>query len=311
MTATSGRSASRNWRGRWRRPAARYPRPSALTKNSQGAAYGGHIVDLHVDRDTGKVEILRYTAIQDVGTAIHPSYVEGQIQGGVAQGIGMALTEEYVYDNDGHLRNASFLDYRMPTTLDLPMIEIEIVEVPNPGHPYGVRGVGEVPIVPPMPTTPAGHRQRDRHPVLRGANEPASHPRRATERSWDRLARARRLRERASRWDARSISRTALRMSNVSSWPRPDWTPVERPGAVGVHSRVLHYADVEELIAQLCLRQTRQLMSTTPSTTLTCTASKAADSPPSATKPRRSRLASESDGQHDNCTVSGRKTTRC
>ncbi|MQC82462.1 MAG: xanthine dehydrogenase family protein molybdopterin-binding subunit [Chloroflexi bacterium] len=124
----------------------------SLNKNSQGAAYGGHIVDVHVDRDTGKVEILRYTAIQDVGTAIHPAYVEGQIQGGAVQGIGMALTEEYFYDDDGHLRNASFLDYRMPTTLDIPMIDVEIVEVPNPGHPYGVRGVGEVPIVPPMPT---------------------------------------------------------------------------------------------------------------------------------------------------------------
>ena len=124
----------------------------SLNKTSQGAAYGGHIVDVHVDRDTGKVEILRYTAVQDVGTAIHPSYVEGQIQGGVAQGVGMALTEEYFYDDDGHLRNASFLDYRMPTTLDLPMIDVELVEVPNPGHPYGVRGVGEVPIVPPMPT---------------------------------------------------------------------------------------------------------------------------------------------------------------
>ena len=124
----------------------------SLNKTSQGAAYGGHIVDVKVDRDTGKVEILRYTAVQDVGTAIHPSYVEGQIQGGVAQGVGMALTEEYFYDDEGHLRNSSFLDYRMPTTLDLPMIETELVEVPNPGHPYGVRGVGEVPIVPPMPT---------------------------------------------------------------------------------------------------------------------------------------------------------------
>ena len=62
----------------------------------------------------------------------------------------MALSEEYVYDADGNMRNASFLDYRMPTTLDLPSIETILVEVPNPGHPYGVRGVGEVPIVPPM-----------------------------------------------------------------------------------------------------------------------------------------------------------------
>ena len=115
-----------------------------------GPTFAAHIVDVEVDTETGKVEILRYTAIQDVGTAVHPSYVEGQIQGGVAQGVGMALSEEYVFDADGAMSNASFLDYRMPTALDLPMIETVLVEVPNPGHPYGVRGVGEVPIVPPL-----------------------------------------------------------------------------------------------------------------------------------------------------------------
>jgi len=115
-----------------------------------GPGFGGHIVDLQVDPDTGKATVLRYTAVQDVGTAIHPSYVEGQIQGGVAQGLGMALTEGYVFDKDGRMVNNSFLDYRMPTSLDLPMIETILVEVPNPGHPYGVRGVGEVPIVPPL-----------------------------------------------------------------------------------------------------------------------------------------------------------------
>jgi CO/xanthine dehydrogenase Mo-binding subunit len=114
-----------------------------------GPAFGGHIVDVEVDRDTGKVTVLRYTAVQDVGTAIHPSYVEGQIQGAVAQGIGMALTEEY-FLRDGNMVNPTYLDYRMPTALDLPMIDVELVEVPNPGHPYGVRGVGEVPIVPPL-----------------------------------------------------------------------------------------------------------------------------------------------------------------
>ena len=120
-------------------------------RNTQGAAYAGHIVDLHVDRETGKVTILRYTAIQDVGTAIHPAYVEGQLEGGVAQGVGMALNEEYVYDDQGHVVNASLLDYRMPVANDLPMIDTVLVEVPNPGHPYGVRGVGEAPIVPPQP----------------------------------------------------------------------------------------------------------------------------------------------------------------
>ena len=108
-----------------------------------------HRIDVEVDPDTGKVTILRYTATQDVGKAIHPSYVEGQIQGGTVQGIGWALNEEYVYRDDGSMVNASFLDYRMPTSLDLPMIDTVLLEVPNPGHPYGVRGVGEVPIVPP------------------------------------------------------------------------------------------------------------------------------------------------------------------
>ncbi len=121
-----------------------------ISPSGVGPAYGCHIVDVEVDRETGKVEILRYTAIQDVGTAIHPAYVEGQIQGGVAQGIGMALNEEYCFDETGTMRNASLLDYRIPTTLDLPEIETVLVEVPNPGHPYGVRGVGEVPIVPPL-----------------------------------------------------------------------------------------------------------------------------------------------------------------
>jgi len=120
-------------------------------RNTQGAAFAGHIVDVKVDRETGKVDVIRYTAIQDVGTAIHPAYVEGQIQGGAAQGVGMALNEEYYYDDQGHVVNASLLDYRMPVANDLPMIDVELVEVPNPGHPYGVRGVGEVPIVPPQP----------------------------------------------------------------------------------------------------------------------------------------------------------------
>ena len=115
-----------------------------------GNAFGLHIVDVEVDPDTGKVEILRYTAIQDAGKAIHPSYVEGQIQGGAVQGIGWALNEEYFYNKEGSMVNSSFLDYRMPISLDLPMIDTVVVEVANPGHPLGVRGVGEVSLVPPM-----------------------------------------------------------------------------------------------------------------------------------------------------------------
>ena len=105
---------------------------------------------MEVDRETGAVKIVRYTAVQDVGRAIHPSYVEGQVQGGAAQGIGWALNEEYIYDANGKMDNAGFLDYRCPVASDLPMIEAVLVEVPNPRHPFGARGVGEVPIVPPM-----------------------------------------------------------------------------------------------------------------------------------------------------------------
>ena len=115
-----------------------------------GGSFAANIVDLRVDPETGKVDVLRYAAIQDVGTAIHPSYVEGQMQGGAAQGAGWALNEEYFMGDDGALLNSTLLDYRMPTSLDLPMIETVIVEVPNPGHPFGVRGVGEANIVPPL-----------------------------------------------------------------------------------------------------------------------------------------------------------------
>ena len=115
-----------------------------------GNAFALHVVDVEVDPETGKVDILRYTSFQDAGKAIHPSYVEGQMQGGAVQGIGWALNEEYYFNDQGQMMNSSFLDYRMPTSLDLPMMDTVIIEVPNPGHPFGVRGTGEVPLVPPM-----------------------------------------------------------------------------------------------------------------------------------------------------------------
>ena len=123
---------------------------AGINPRGQGGSISVHMVDLEVDPDTGKVTILRYTAVQDAGKAVHPSYVEGQIQGGAVQGIGWALNEEYFFNTQGQMMNSSFLDYRMPTSLDLPMINTVIVEVANPGHPFGVRGVGEVAIVPPM-----------------------------------------------------------------------------------------------------------------------------------------------------------------
>src|SRR4029453_12288511 len=116
--------------------------------------YATQFCDVEVDPDTGKVTILRFVAAQDVGRAIHPSYVEGQIQGGVVQAIGWALNEEYIYDKQGRMENAGFLDYRIPVASDLPMIEPVLVEVPNPGHPYGAKGVAEVNICPPMAAIP-------------------------------------------------------------------------------------------------------------------------------------------------------------
>jgi len=123
--------------------------------NAQGAGAGFSVnwTDLAVDRETGKVDVKAYTAIQDAGRAIHPAYVEGQMQGGAAQGLGWALNEEYIYDDNGVMENAGFLDYRVPVASDLPMIDTQIVEVPNPTHPYGVRGVGETPITAPLAAT--------------------------------------------------------------------------------------------------------------------------------------------------------------
>ncbi len=159
-----------------------------INAQGQGPGFATHICDVEVDRETGHVKILRYTAIQDVGRAIHPSYVEGQMQGGVAQGVGWALSEEYVYDQEGRLENPGFLDYRVPVCSDMPMIDTIMVEVPNPRHPFGARGVGEVPIVPPMAAVAnaifdaTGMRLRDlpmSPPKLRAAFD-AAEPQRAT-----------------------------------------------------------------------------------------------------------------------------------
>lgn len=118
------------------------------TKLPYGVEAGAHVCDVEVDPETGQVTILKYTAFQDVGRALNPTAVEGQIEGSVAQGAGWALTEWFDYAPDGRLRNASLLDYRVPTALDLPSIDVVIIETPVPGVPYGVRGVAEMPIVP-------------------------------------------------------------------------------------------------------------------------------------------------------------------
>ncbi len=119
---------------------------SELNVTGAGPGFGVHIVDVEVDKETGGTKVIRYTVVADAGKAIHPLQVEGQYQGGAAQGLGWALNEEYVYGEDGRLQNPGFLDYRIPVASDVPMIDPVIVEVPNPRHPYGLRGVGEVPV---------------------------------------------------------------------------------------------------------------------------------------------------------------------
>ncbi|RWM74482.1 MULTISPECIES: xanthine dehydrogenase family protein molybdopterin-binding subunit [Mesorhizobium] len=123
---------------------------SELVADGAGVSFATHICDIEVDPETGSTRVLRYTVVQDAGKAVHPTYVEGQYQGGAAQGIGWALNEEYIYGKDGRLQNPGFLDYRIPVCSDLPMIGTQILEIPNPNHPYGVRGVGETSIVPPL-----------------------------------------------------------------------------------------------------------------------------------------------------------------
>jgi CO/xanthine dehydrogenase Mo-binding subunit len=123
---------------------------ASINAGGMAPGFSTQFCDVEVDPETGAVKVLRFVCAQDVGRAIHPKYVQGQIHGGVAQGIGWALNEEYIYDKNGRLSNAGFLDYRIPVASDLPMIEAVIVEVPNPNHPYGVKGVGEANIVPPM-----------------------------------------------------------------------------------------------------------------------------------------------------------------
>ena len=124
--------------------ASEIPDGAAIAPNATA-----HVVDVEVDPETGKVDLLRYTTFQDVGLAVNPAQVEGQMQGGATQGIGWALSEEYDYDEDGRLQNATLLDYRLPTSTDVPFIDAHIIEIPSEAHPLGIRAVGQVPIVPP------------------------------------------------------------------------------------------------------------------------------------------------------------------
>ncbi len=129
------------------------PIGAGSSSNTAGAegGFSTHICDVEVDPATGRAcgHALHRLSRMSVAPSI-PTMCEGQIQGGVAQGIGWALHEEYIYNRDGKLDNPGFLDYRMPVMSDLPKLDAVMIEIPNPKHPQGVRGVGEVPLVPVM-----------------------------------------------------------------------------------------------------------------------------------------------------------------
>jgi len=115
-------------------------------------SFACHVAEVEVERDTGQVRLLRYLAVQDCGIAINPVAADGQVQGGAAQGIGMALSESLRYDKEGRPVTAGFLDYKIPSALDLPEIETVLVEKPAVDGPFGAKGIGEPPVVPPPAT---------------------------------------------------------------------------------------------------------------------------------------------------------------
>jgi aerobic carbon-monoxide dehydrogenase large subunit len=111
--------------------------------NTVPFAFGVHIVEVEVEPETGAVAVVRYLVVNDCGRMINPTIVEGQIVGGIAQGLGGALLEELVYDQEGQMLAANLLDYQLPTSLDMPNVEIHHMESPSPVNPLGVKGVGE------------------------------------------------------------------------------------------------------------------------------------------------------------------------
>lgn len=123
----------------------------SVTQRKPAPAFAGSIAEVTVDPETGQVTLTRLVIAQDVGKAINPLSIEGQIQGGAAQSVGMALWEEVMYDEQGQILNPSLLDYHMPTAMDLPMVETILVEAPGGDGPYGAKGVGEPPIIPSVP----------------------------------------------------------------------------------------------------------------------------------------------------------------
>jgi CO/xanthine dehydrogenase Mo-binding subunit len=110
--------------------------------------YTVHLAKVAVDLETGEVRLLDYVAIQDVGCAINPALVEGQIHGGVTQGLGWALFENMIYDERGQLLTSNLMDYALPHSVDLPNIQTVLLEIPSDLGPFGAKGVGEPPVVP-------------------------------------------------------------------------------------------------------------------------------------------------------------------
>ena len=119
---------------------------SSITERAPGIA--AHLARVHVDPETRRPTVVGYVAVQDVGRAVNPAVVEEQIHGGVAQGIGWALYEGIVLDEDGRVMTGSLLDYALPTADKVPAIETVLLEVPSRSGPFGVRGVGEPPVIP-------------------------------------------------------------------------------------------------------------------------------------------------------------------
>ena len=110
-----------------------------------------HLAHVRLDPDTGHVAVLGYAVVQDVGRALNPALVEGQMRGGAVQGIGWALHEALIHDDEGQLLSGSFLDYTVPRSTQLPPIDTVIVEVPAPDGPFGAKGIGEAPVIPAGP----------------------------------------------------------------------------------------------------------------------------------------------------------------
>ena len=186
-------ATSRSWTASsapWARPTARSPSrtsrrrrcaSAAATSRSRATAarrrrawrpsVAAHIAHVKVDRETGEVELLGYAIVQDVGRALNPALVEGQMRGGAAQAIGWALYEELVHDEDGRLLSGSFLDYAIPTADRVPPIDTVIVEVPAPDGPFGAKGIGEAPVIPGPAAIANADPRRDRRAPARAADD--------------------------------------------------------------------------------------------------------------------------------------------